>query len=150
MASEDEAARLAWLSYTWASDFQVIQTTGEAMPESHRRASESESVVQRQLDAYNAHDLDSFVATYSDEVEIFRLPSTVAALSGKQELREFYQKSRFNLPALHAVLLHRSVVGNRVIDHERIVGLGAEPVETVAEYLVQDGLIQKVWLRSGS
>jgi hypothetical protein len=42
------------------------------------------------------------------------------------------------------------VVGNRVIDHERIVGLGAEPVETVAEYLVQDGLIQKVWLRSGS
>jgi hypothetical protein len=28
-------------------------------------------VVQRQLDAYNAHDLAGFIAAYSDAVEVF-------------------------------------------------------------------------------
>ena len=31
-----------------------------------------ESVVQRQLDAYNDRDLDRFMACYSDEVQLFR------------------------------------------------------------------------------
>ena len=103
-------------------------------------------VVQRQLDAYNAHDLQAFVATYSDDIEVYRAPSTTPALSGKQKLSEFYKSSRFNLPKLHAEILHRSVVGNTVVDHERITGLRDEPIEAVAVYIVQDGLIQKVWL----
>ena len=49
-------------------------------------------------------------------------------------------------PQLHAELLHRSVLGDKVIDHERITGLRSEPVEAVAAYLVRDGLIQNVWL----
>ena len=35
--------------------------------------------------------------------------------------------------------------GNKVVDHERIVGLGPEPVEAVAVYEVNDGLIERVW-----
>ncbi len=69
-----------------------------------------------------------------------------AAISGKQKLTEFYRDSRFNLPALHAELLHRSVVGNKVVDHERISGLRAEPFEAVAAYVVRDGSIRSVWL----
>ena len=103
-------------------------------------------VVQRQLDAYNAHDLQAFVATYSDDVSVYRVPATTPSLSGKQKLLEFYRDSRFNLPSLHAELLHRSVVGNNVVDHERITGLRAEPVEAVAAYVVRDGLIRAVWL----
>lgn len=107
---------------------------------------EAEDVVQRQLDAYNAHDIDAFVATYSDDVEVYRAPSAAPALAGKQNLRQFYQESRFNLPMLHAEILHRSVVGNNVVDHERITGLRDQPVEAVAVYFVQDGHIRKVWL----
>lgn len=108
--------------------------------------SEAAEVVQRQLDAYNAHDLPSFVATYGDDVEVYRAPSTTPAISGKRALGEFYGTSRFNLPGLRAEVLHRSVVGNKVVDHERITGLREEPVEAIAVYLVKDGLIRTVWL----
>jgi hypothetical protein len=39
-----------------------------------------------------------------------------------------------------------SVVGNKVIDHERILGLRNEPVDAVVAYVVRSGLIQSVWL----
>jgi hypothetical protein len=109
-------------------------------------ASPAAAVVQAQLDAYNAHDLDAFVATYSDDVTIFRPPATTAAITGKMQLAEFYRDSRFNIPQLHAELLHRSVLGDTVVDHERITGLGPKPVEAVAAYLVHDGRITHVWL----
>lgn len=109
-------------------------------------ASAAAVVVQRQVDAYNAHDIEAFAATYSDELEVYRMPSTVPTISGKQKLREFYQNSRFNLPSLHAEILHRSVVGNKVVDHERITGIRDEPYETVVVYLVRDDLIQRVWI----
>jgi len=108
--------------------------------------SEAAKVVQRQLDAYNAHDLQAFVATYSDDVSVYKVPATSPTISGKQQLTEFYRDARFSLPDLHAELLHRSVVGNKVIDHERIVGLRNEPVDAVVAYVVRNDLIQSVWL----
>jgi len=124
----------------------VLLTGGAAEHPHELPMSEAAKVVQRQLDAYNAHDLQSFIATYSDDVSIYKVPATSPAMSGKQELAEFYRDSRFNLPNLHAELLHRTVVGNKVIDHERIVGLRNEPIEAVAAYVVHNGLIQSVWL----
>ena len=104
------------------------------------------AVVQNQLDAYNDHDLPAFLATYSEDVVLYRVPAATPVMVGKQQLGEFYRTSRFNLPDLHAELLHRTVVGNKVVDHERISGLKSEPVEAVAAYVVSDGLIQSIWL----
>jgi hypothetical protein len=104
------------------------------------------SVVQRQLDAYNSHDLPAFLATYSEDVVLYRVPATTPAIRGKQQLSDFYRTSRFNLPNLHAELLHRTVVGDKIIDHEKISGLRSQPVEAVAAYVVREGLIQSVWL----
>ena len=78
------------------------------------------SVVQRQLEAYNEHDLERFVAEYSDTVQIFRPPVVQPAISGKAQLSEFYGSQRFSLPALKADILNRMVLGTRVVDHERI------------------------------
>jgi len=102
-------------------------------------------VVQRQLDAYNARDLAAFVATYSDDIRIFRMPSTEPALAGKEALAEFYASKRFNVPALHAELLGRIATGNKVVDHERIRGIADHLVEAVAVYQVHDGKIDTVW-----
>lgn len=110
------------------------------------QAADAAAIVQRQLDAYNAHDLQAFVATYSDDVTVFRVPAISPTLSGKQALSDFYRDNRFNLPKLHAELLHRSVIGNKVIDHERITGVPNGPLEAVAVYVVNNGLIQSVWL----
>ena len=101
--------------------------------------------VQRQLDAYNARDLERFVAEYSDTVRIFRPPATEPAICGKAGLAAYYAAHRFNLPGLRADLVHRIVIGERVIDHERIHGVREEAFEVVAVYRVVDGKIAEAW-----
>ena len=102
-------------------------------------------VVQRQVEAYNEHDLESFVASYSDVVEIFRMPSAAPAISGKRQLAEFYATQRFSIPDLKAEILDRIVSGNKVVDFERVHGLRADPVEMIAVYEIVDGLIRRIW-----
>lgn len=110
---------------------------------------DAEAPVQRQLDAYNARDLARFLAEYSDDVRIFRPPAAEPALVGKQAMGAFYAAHRFNLPQLHAELVNRMVLGDKVIDHERITGLPTEPtdgpMEAAAVYEVREGLIRTVW-----
>jgi len=40
------------------------------------------------------------------------------------------------------------VLGNKVIDHERIVGVGEDTMEAAAVYEVRNGLICTVWFFS--
>ncbi len=101
-------------------------------------------IVQEQLEAYNARDLDRFAATYSDAIRIYRLPATDPAIVGKAQLSETYRK-RFSSPGLHADIVNRIVLGNKVIDHERVVGIRETTVEAVAVYEVVDDLIETVW-----
>jgi hypothetical protein len=102
-------------------------------------------VIQRQVDAYNDRDLDRFLAAYSDSAKTFRMPSTEPATAGKAQLAQFYATQRFNLPGLRAEILERIVLGNKVIDHERVWGLRSDPIEMVAVYQVAGGLIECVW-----
>ncbi len=102
------------------------------------------AVVQRQLEAYNARDLERFAATYADSIRVYRMPALDAAIVGKDELRETYRQ-RFASPSLHAEVLSRIVLGNKVIDHERVAGIRDQPLEAVAIYEVAGGLIQAVW-----
>ena len=102
-------------------------------------------VVQRQVIAYNDRDLDRFVAEYSDAIVVHRLPAAEPALVGKARFAEFYATQRFNLPRLHAEIVNRIVLGNKVIDHERISGVKAAPFEIVVIYEIADNLIQRVW-----
>ena len=104
-----------------------------------------QALVQAQLDAYNAHDLQAFIACYSDDIKIYRPPATEPALAGKAAFADFYATQRFNRPALQAQVLNRMVLGNKVIDHERISGLGDAPLEAAAVYEITGGLISTVW-----
>jgi hypothetical protein len=101
--------------------------------------------VQRQLDAYNAHDLERFVAEYADDVEVFRPPAPEPVLSGKEALAEHYAKNRFTLPKLHAEVVNRMVAGTMVVEHERITGLHDGVVEALAVYQVLGNRIRRVW-----
>ena len=106
----------------------------------------AEAVVQRQFETYNAHDLEGFMDTFADDVDMRLLPDNELFLSGSDAVRHYYQHHRFNLPDLQAQLLHRMVAGDTVIDHERLIGL--EPhrtVEAMAIYRVVEGRIQNVW-----
>jgi len=105
-----------------------------------------QALAQEQLDAYNARDLERFLAVYSDDVKVFRPPAAEPALAGKQAFAQFYAGQRFNLPGLHAEVLNRMVVGNKVVDHERITGVREEAFEVAVAYEVRDGLIHTVWM----
>ena len=104
---------------------------------------------QEQLDAYNAHDLQRFVAAYAEDVKVYRPPSFEPVMQGRAAFAEFYGKNRFNLPGLRAEVLHRIAFGNKVIDHERVSGVRPEPFEVAAIYEVVDGLIRTVWFVAG-
>lgn len=102
-------------------------------------------VVQRQLDAYNAHDLARFLAEFHDDVKVYRPPAAEPVLSGKAAFADFYATQRFNHPQLHAHIVGRLVMGQRVIDHERISGLGDQPVEMAVVFDVVGERIQTMW-----
>ena len=101
-------------------------------------------IVEEQLLAYNARDLDRFAATYGEDIRIYRMPATEPAIVGQAQLRETYRK-RFASPGLHADIVDRIAIGNKVIDHERVVGIKEVPIEAVAVYEVEGGLIRTVW-----
>ena len=107
-------------------------------------------IVQRQFEAYNARDLRRFVACYSDSVQVFRPPSGEVAIAGKAAFADFYATQRFTRPALRAEVVNRIVLGNKVIDHERVTGVQDRPIEVAAVYEVTPGGISKVWFVSGS
>jgi hypothetical protein len=104
---------------------------------------------QRQLDAYNARDLERFVREYTEDVVAYRLGAVEPFVSGKAAFAEHYRKNRFTLPDLHAALVSRMVLGNKVIDQERVFGVEPEPMEVAAIYEVTPAGIRKVWFVSG-
>lgn len=108
------------------------------------------SVVQRQLEAYNAHDIDALLATYADEAEQFEHPATLLAC-GAGEIRT-RMHIRFTEPNLRATLLNRIVMGTFVVDHERVMRTfpeGPSTQELVAIYEVKEGRIAKAWFLPG-
>ena len=105
----------------------------------------AETLARRQLEAYNARDLEAFLANFSEDVEAFRPPLAAPALAGKAAFADFYARERFNRPGLHAEVLHRVVMGRIVIDHERISGVRDEPFEMAVVFEVADGLIRRTW-----
>jgi hypothetical protein len=106
-----------------------------------------EAPVQRQLDAYNARDIERFAAEYADDIRVFIPPAIEPVLQGKAAFAAHYAGKRFANPRLHAELVSRIVCGQRVVDHERVSGLrdDDEKVEAVAVYDVEGDLIRTVW-----
>lgn len=100
-------------------------------------------VVQRQLNAYNARDVEALLATYAPDARQFDLGGGLLA-SGHTEMRP-RMLARFAEPDLHAHLVQRMVAGNIVIDHEivtRNFPEGRGTLVLIAIYDVRDGLIQ--------
>lgn len=105
-------------------------------------AASPSAVVQRQLGAYNARDLEAWLRTYHSDAEQFELHGALIA-RGHEAIRE-RMRARFTEPDLHAVLLSRSTMGRFVVDHERVTRTfpeGRGTVEMLCVYEVQDEAI---------
>jgi imidazolonepropionase-like amidohydrolase len=105
-----------------------------------------ETVVRRQVEAYNAHDIEAFLSFYADDVVVRRLPSGEVAWNGKQAMRPRYAKRFAENPELLCTVTTRIVHGDWVVDHELVTGVQDRPrVRAVSTYEVKNGLIQNVW-----
>ncbi|RJL32226.1 nuclear transport factor 2 family protein [Bailinhaonella thermotolerans] len=98
-------------------------------------------VVERQLAAYNAHDLEGFAATYAEDVRIERRDGAV--IEGRAGLREAYE-DQFAEGRCRAEIVGRLTEGDWVIDHEVAHDVAEEPVRVLVAYRVRGGLIDLV------
>ena len=101
------------------------------------------AVIQRQLDAYNARDIETLLATYAADARQYEHPGTLLA-TGTDAIRT-RMTQRFLEPNLHARLIQRAVMGNIVVDHELVTRTfpeGPGTVEMVCIYEVREGMIR--------
>jgi hypothetical protein len=111
---------------------------------------DAERIVQRQLDAYNARDIDAFMAVWADDAQCFEHPAKLLA-RGAAEIRARHV-ARFKEPNLRARLVQRMAVGSTVIDREvvtRIFPEGPGTIDVIAIYDVADGKIATAWFVFG-
>ena len=81
-----------------------------------------EEIVQENLDFYNQRNIDGFMSSFSDSISLFLFGKTEPVANGKEEIRRLYKELFDDSPKLHSTILHRAVIGNKVIDHESIKG----------------------------
>jgi imidazolonepropionase-like amidohydrolase len=109
-----------------------------------------ETVVQRQVEAYNARDIEAFLSFYAEDVRIARLPLDEVSYDGREAMRARYSRLFENNPELNCTIVNRTVHGNWIVDQEFVSGVENRPrIRAVAIYEVRDGLIQNVWFLPG-
>lgn len=108
--------------------------------------SSPEALAQRQLQGYNKQDIEMFLEPYSEDVRVYSFPDTLLFTS-KDEMRRRYTKLFSSRPMLRCELIDRVVLGNVVIDHERVTGLSenSSAEEVIAIYRVSEGQIVAVY-----
>ena len=107
-------------------------------------------LIERQLAAYNAKDIDGLLDTYAADAEQYTLHGERLA-KGHAEMRPRFL-ARFAEPDLHARLISRTVMGKVVVDFECITRNfpeGRGTVEMLCIYETSDGLIRKVSFATG-
>lgn len=111
------------------------------MPNS-RTTTNPEAIVNKQLYAYNTRNIDAFLATYTEDVKLYSYPAK-ALSTGTESMRTQYGSMFDNIPDLNAEIVNRIVLGNKVIDKEKVT-VNGRTFYAVAIYEVKDGLINKV------
>ena len=103
-------------------------------------------IVQEQVRAYNARDLEWFAGLYAPNAAIHNLITGEVVGQGESYFRERYGQRFTTCPDLHATIHRRIAFGDYVIDYEEVVRKKADPtVQAVAIYRVAAGKIADVW-----
>jgi len=98
-----------------------------------------------QLKGYNERNIDLFLEAYSDSVKVFSFPDKLL-YTGKERMRMNYTGMFNNLTDLNCTIKSRMVLGNTVIDEERVLLRKDQPLlEAIAIYKIASGKIQEVY-----
>ena len=101
-------------------------------------------VVQRQVNAFNAHNLEALLGTYVEDVKLYEFPDKPTS-SGRTALREHFAKGLRGDSRVHCEVLKRVTAGDVVIDEVRWTGQpDGKASAGIGIYEVKDGLIRSV------
>ncbi len=105
---------------------------------------QSTQIVDSLVEAYNSHDAHKFAAHFAEDANAYEHPG-VLAQKGRAGIEAHYAQRFGELPELKTQVLHRIVIGDYVIDHERVQRIQNQtPFDTLAINLVQEGKIQRL------
>ncbi len=124
------------------NSISLVVKAGQLLEPEKLVAESPETVVQRQLNAYNARDIEAFLDTYSEHIELYNFNGPLLA-KGKDQLRMTYSALFERTPNLYCKIENRIVQGNQVIDQE-YVRFGNDFLSATAIYEVENGKIKKV------
>jgi len=105
-----------------------------------------EKIVQKNLDAYNSLDLETFMSCFHSEIKMYNFGIEKPSAQGLKEVRRIYQSLFEQSPKLHSTIIKRIIFENKIIDHESITGrLGNKNlIEMVLIYEVEKEKIIKI------
>ena len=104
-----------------------------------------EQLADLQLKGYNERNVELFLQAYSDSVKVYLFPDKLM-YTGKDKMRSGYEGMFTSMPDLHCTLKSRMVLGNTVIDEERVLFTKERPImEAITIYKVAAGKIQEVY-----
>ena len=103
------------------------------------------ALVQRLVEAYNAHDAQAYAACFTPDIQFIRHPG-IAQLQGKDEIYKTFAKFFREHKKASIRVLYRSELGpTTVIEHEEVSGVESTPIQSLVIYNLHGGLIQAVW-----
>jgi hypothetical protein len=99
-------------------------------------------MIVKAVRAYNAKDLDGYIACFSPDVEVFNA-SGVLMFKGADKLKDYLETFFLNNPNAKRKILDRVVSGNKIVEREQLVGLKGAPEQSVTSvYELDNGLIK--------
>jgi hypothetical protein len=96
--------------------------------------------VEEHIQAYNARDLERFVACFSADCVMEDARGEVLA-RGHADLRALFRRLFDENPELHCEVVHRTRVGDYVVDEEHITGRDGGDQRAVVVSHVSGGVI---------
>lgn len=103
-------------------------------------------VFAAQVEAFNTHDLDGFLATYAVDADV--ISSAGSTLSGHATMREHYAR-RLATPHLRCDVISANLVGDRFVVAHELVGDDSTCTEVIATFEVVGGVIRRSLLMLG-
>ncbi|WP_284461339.1 nuclear transport factor 2 family protein, partial [Chryseobacterium sp.] len=105
----------------------------------------NETLVQQQVNGYNARNIDAFLEPYAEDVELYSFPSKLLS-KGKEAMRKSYEKFFADHPDLHCEVRQRITNLNTIIDRESVSGVKPDKkIEATAIYEIKNNKIAKVY-----
>lgn len=98
------------------------------------------SVVTAQVEAFNTHDLDAFIATYAENAQI--VGAAEQTIVGHAAMRQHYSQ-RLSNPNLRCDIDTTVLFGDRWLVAHELISDGTTITEVIATFEVVDGVISR-------